>query len=137
MRYKCSSCGTIITKELKLLTDKNLISVVDGEDLIPSGYFMICDGTYFSASFTTRIIINKNDMINSKRHYDENRFCGCCGQDGSAGPNIICVNNHDIATELSDCWMSHGILLEPCFVKEDDSQEFVNMVLKQIFSGNT
>ncbi len=35
------------------------------------------------------------------------------GNDGLDGNNSVCINNHEIGTEMSDCWQHHLVALDP------------------------
>ncbi|MEH7098472.1 hypothetical protein [Neobacillus vireti] len=83
-----------------------MINKNDEEDYIPEGYFVIDNGEEEIRTKGT-IIINLKDLINSHYHPDAGRLNGCCGCDGLDGINRVCVNNHEIGTENSDCWMPH------------------------------
>lgn len=98
------------------LDDLSLIKENDGEAYIPEGFFIIANGEEDIGTIGT-IIINLKDIINSNYHQDGSRLNGCCGYDGLDGINRVCVNNHEIGTENSDCWMPHFIALEPHLVK--------------------
>ena len=112
MKLVCKLCNIEITNHLVELQNLNLLNENDGEDYIPSGFYIVGDGRYDSRS-KGRIIINLNDLINSKHHSDASRLNGCCGLDGLDGINTVCINNHEIGTENSDCWMAHYITIEP------------------------
>lgn len=116
MRLICKTCKIEITDELVELKDLSLVNENEGEDYIPTGYFIIGDGKY-DINAENKVIINIKDLINSKLHSDRTRLYGCCGIDGLDGINRVCVNNHEIGTESSDCWMAHYIAFEPDFVE--------------------
>ena len=80
--------------------------------LIQQGYYFISDGEFYTSS-ENKIIINKADLINTSNHPDDSRLCGCCGLAGTDGLNKICKNGHEIATEISDCWLPHSVIFEP------------------------
>lgn len=115
MKLICKTCKTIISKEVVELKDLKLLNDIDGKDYIPEGFFIVGSQEEYPSK-KGLIIINIKDLINSKHHSDESRLNGCCGQDGQDGMNRICVNNHEIGTENSDCWMAHFIGLDPEYV---------------------
>jgi hypothetical protein len=43
-----------------------------------------------------------------------------CGLDGMDGPNLVCVNGHEIGTEKSDCWMPHAAVLLDSIVRVNE-----------------
>lgn len=116
MKLVCKTCNVEITKHLIELHDFNLLNNDDGEDYIPLGFYMIGYGKD-NKDYPTKIIINLKDLINSKHHFDTSRLNGCCGLDGCDGINTVCINNHELGTENSDCWMPHYISLESDLIK--------------------
>lgn len=116
MKLICKSCEIEISKEVTELKDLNLIKEEMEEDYIPQGSFIIDSGEDNVEERGT-IIINIKDLINSNYHSDGDRLNGCCGQDGLDGMNRVCLTNHEIGTEKSDCWMPHYIALNPNLVK--------------------
>ena len=117
MKFICKICNTEITKHLEELQDLSFLNKEEGEDYIPAGFYIIEDGEYDHTS-QGKIILNLNDLINSKHHSDTSRLNGCCGLDGLDGINTVCINNHEIGTESSDCWMAHYISLEPDRIRQ-------------------
>lgn len=115
MKLICQNCKIEISKQVTELKDLNLLNKNDREDYIPEGFFIVANG---EAYIETKglIIINIKDLINSNYHPDNRRLNGCCGQDGLDGVNRVCLNNHEIGTEKSDCWMPHYITLHPDLV---------------------
>jgi hypothetical protein len=116
MKIICQTCNVEISKQVTELDDVSLLNENDGEAYIPEGFYIIDNG---KENIRTKgsITINLKDLINSNYHPDESRLNGCCGYDGLDGINRVCVNNHEIGTENSDCWMPHFVALEPNLVK--------------------
>ncbi|MCB2379432.1 hypothetical protein LGH70_17670 [Hymenobacter sp. BT635] len=110
----CRKCKIPLTNDLLELPNRALISEEEGEDYIPQGFFVISDGSYFTNS-ANQLIINVRDMLNCANHPNPSRLNGCCGLDGTDGPNKICSNGHEVGTEKSDCWMPHAFLIEQDF----------------------
>ena len=47
-------------------------------------------------------------------HSDRARWTdGCCGTAGLFGPNVVCMNGHEVATKIYDCYTLNGIWLLP------------------------
>lgn len=121
MRFKCKVCKIDISIDLEKLEDITNLSEEDGQDLVPHGFFIISDGSFFSLHkgdeciFDTaeKIIISRSDMVNWETHDNPSRCNGCCGLDGLDGINVMCANGHEIGTLKADCWMGHGFILEP------------------------
>lgn len=111
MQLFCRKCDIAVSDPLQELTDMNLLNETDGEDFIPKGYHLISDGEYYTHS-EGKLIINKANLINCLDHPDRGRLSGCCGLDGIDGPNKVCINGHEIGTEISDCWIANAFLFE-------------------------
>lgn len=94
----------------------NLINENNGQDYIPRGFYLIQEETAYEI-LKGSIIININDLINSKHHSDSSRLNGCCGLDGGYEMNRVCLHDDGIVTEYSDCWMFHMVVLDPKQVK--------------------
>ena len=119
MIVKCKKCDISLTKNLVEFPDKSKLSEMDGEDYIPKGFYTISEGDYYSNT-EGKIIINKTDLINAQNHPDISRLNGCCGLDGLDGINKICKNNHEIATEKTDCWIAHSTIFETDLISISD-----------------
>lgn len=116
MKLFCRTCQLEISKEVNPMPDLNQLSFDDGRDYIPEGFYLI-DDNKMHLDLKDAIIINLKDLVNSKRHSNSSRLNGCCGMDGLDGMNRVCLNNHEIGTEKSDCWMSHFVALNPEMVQ--------------------
>ncbi len=124
MKIYCKTCHAELTPELNLLPESIAVNETDGEAYLPQGYYIISDGNHF-AKTEGQILIHIHDLRNSTFHTDSKRLNGCCGLDGQDGPNRVCLNNHAIGTEHSDCWMPHLIALEAdeVYMKEKINEE--------------
>ena len=110
MKVYCKTCGITLTRDLALYEGK-CFNEADGQNYINPGFYTISDGEYFTASENC-VIVNTADVFNLENHLDESKLHGCCGMAGTDGPNKICINGHEVATEKSDCWMAHAIIFE-------------------------
>lgn len=116
MKLICSTCKVEVSKEVSELHDTSLLNHDDAQEYIPEGYYMI-DDNKMHLDLRDAIIINLKDLVHSKRHSNRSRLNGCCGMDGLDGMNRVCLNDHEIGTEKSDCWMSHFVALDPEMVQ--------------------
>lgn len=98
--FRCKTCGLPLTDPLRLLPEEADFGDVDGEPLIPQGFYSWDDGC---------VVINVRDRQNVRRVKNEDRLDGCCGPSGMDGPNTECFNGHEVATEVSDCWLPHAL----------------------------
>ena len=117
MKLVCKICNSEVSKQVTELNDSNLLNLNDGQDYIPEGFYIVLDNDNFFPMLKGSIIINIQDLINSNYHSIVGRLNGCCGYDGCDGMNRVCLCNHDIGTECSDCWMPHFVALNSECVK--------------------
>lgn len=110
MKLYCKTCGLPLTNEI-LYYNGNSFGEADGQNFIQAGFYAISDGDYFTGS-QGQFITNADDLLNIKDHPDRSRLNGCCGLDGCDGLNKVCMNGHEVATEKSDCWMPHVVIIE-------------------------
>ncbi|MDJ1506354.1 hypothetical protein [Xanthocytophaga agilis] len=111
MKVYCKACHTALTPDLRYLPYASLTNEEDDRPFLPQGYYWISDGKCF-ANTGGRVVIHIDDLINTMRHSDPERLQGCCGVSGCYGPNRICMQKHEVASEYSDCWMPHAIIFE-------------------------
>jgi hypothetical protein len=114
-KFTCKYCQVALTEEIAELQDHSLLDESDGKPHVPNGYFYLSQGQYWTTS-NGNYLINLSDLQNIKHHWDTKRIQGCCGLDGTDGKNLLCINNHEIGTEHSDCWSAHFAELEPAEV---------------------
>ena len=110
MKIYCKKCGLPLTTELNLYEGKSF-GDADQQNFIQKGFYTISDGEFFNGS-AGKVIVNIEDLINATNHTDRSKLNGCCGLDGYDGPNKLCANGHEVASEFSDCWMPRAIILE-------------------------
>jgi hypothetical protein len=108
MKVYCKICNLPLTNEVKLYTGKSF-GVADKQNFIQKGFYTISDGEFFSGT-EGKVIVCTEDLINAINHKDRSRLSGCCGLDGYDGPNKLCTNGHEVASEFSDCWMPRAII---------------------------
>jgi hypothetical protein len=65
------------------------------------GFFTDTEGDY---------ILHVDDRRNLFDHPDERRLTGCCGPDGTSGPNQVCPCGAEVATLRADCWIPHCVI---------------------------
>ncbi len=113
VRIYCKKCHLNLTENLVEVDEKN-IREEDNENAIDVNCFSVT-----TANGQKQFIVAVDDyhLVN---HPDRKRFQGCCGSAGSYGLNKLCANGHEVATEISDCWVPHYIEfdLDKVIVKE-------------------
>ena len=113
IRIYCKKCHLNLTDNLVEVDEKN-IREEDNVEAINKNSFSVT-----TANGRKQLIVALDGyyLIN---HPDQNRFHGCCGSSGSDGLNKLCANGHEVATEVSDCWLPHYIEfdLDKVIVKE-------------------
>lgn len=110
MKIHCKVCGLLLTNDLQEYTSKSF-GEADEQPFIQKGFYAISDGEYFTKTEGS-FIANVEDMVNIIDHFKSGRLNGCCGLDGTDGPNKLCANGHEVATEKSDCWMPMAVIFE-------------------------
>ena len=117
---RCARCQVTVSRELTELRDPSLLSVADGQEHLPSGFFRVAgakDQEDHLVAGEGEFILNLRDLANTRHHSDFRRSQGCCGCDGLHGMNLVCANGHEIGTERSDCWMPHYAHFPPNMVE--------------------
>lgn len=120
MKYivKCKKCKTILTKPLTNLTVNEFIEFekhnYDRKNFVQEGFLYQAhkDLSSLCKIPQNNVVINLKDMQNYLYYNDSIRLLGCCGINGNNGINIKCLNNHEVATESSDCIGLHLIHFE-------------------------
>jgi len=107
--FECAVCRLPITRPLSHLAPDESVCLEYGQSAVPEGRFANNSADYWSVA--GGVLVNLADLVGTSRHPDSRRLNGCCGLDGCDGPNLVCVNGHEIATERSDCWMAHAAVL--------------------------
>lgn len=108
--FECPVCRQAVTRALSQLPDGMNVCYEDGQPAVRTGFFALSDDDYWTGS-EGRVLVNLADLVGTHHHSDPARRSGCCGPDGMQGPNLLCNNGHEVATERSDCWMSHAAVL--------------------------
>ena len=118
IKMYCKKCNVKLTEELKEM-DYHTVTFPDEANAIPHGRF-----TQYEYNSKISILISREEHF-MKNHANPGRFSGCCGSDGSNGMNKLCVNGHEVATEVSDCYTSYYIRmhLKNVVVKEKDAKD--------------
>lgn len=113
--FACTKCGAPVTQRVERLEE--VLPVPEellgnsGDDWIPVGAYLDDVGSAAAyAEFEGGPIVNVADMVGVKRH-PERWFDGCCGALGWSGPNLLCTNDHEVATEVADCHSLNGVWL--------------------------
>lgn len=79
--FRCRACDAA-------LADASAVCEQDGEPFMPAGAYCPNAGVFFNR-FDGWWAVNLSDAINTRHHHDARRPQGCCGPDGSDGPNTL------------------------------------------------
>ena len=114
IKMYCKTCNVKLTDELKEIHESLLNFNAYGESAIAKNKFSV------HTENGSKELIVAIDIYFLKNHKDRLRFTGCCGSSGSDGMNKTCVNGHEVATEVSDCYTPHyiGFNLKKVIIKE-------------------
>jgi hypothetical protein len=126
MRLICVFCGRTLTRECRLGTiGEHNPSPEIREPAVPQGIIVVLPDEATSSVFAdgliieTRLLSPAGAFALHPRDLDRNcvvsvgRDNGCCGSDGSDGPNRGCLCGATLGTEWSDCWTQAEIRLNP------------------------
>lgn len=120
MKYivKCKKCKINLTKSLTKLSIDQFLEFekhnYNRKNFIEEGFLYQAHKNLSSLCEIPQnnVVINLKDIQNYLYHNDSSRLLGCCGISGNNGINIKCLNNHEVATESSDCIGLHLIHFE-------------------------
>ncbi|MBB5963795.1 hypothetical protein [Planomonospora venezuelensis] len=57
-------------------------------------------------------VVHPDDLLGVEPHPDYRRRTGCCGLDGSCGPNLVCAGcGSELATREADCHTQNQVTL--------------------------
>ncbi|MFY9352349.1 MAG: hypothetical protein WBL20_24030 [Sphingobium sp.] len=113
----CIACGTALSKQLNILSGKNpSVEAPEFEDRQP----IMPQGNAFKSyepiehsftdepgllEFLPQYWLNPDDLTDQVRlTKNHKRLNGCCGLDGTDGPNQLCRCGAEIGTLKTDCW---------------------------------
>jgi hypothetical protein len=118
--FQCRICGLPLTQPLTRLDDPSRLCEEDEKAHVPRGFYWVApdpadDGGYYTEA-AGDLLVNLEDVTNTRHHPDRRRLTGCCGLDGCNGRNTVCERRHVVGTERSDCWHAHSLALDPAAV---------------------
>jgi len=113
IKIYCKTCNVKLTDELEEIHESTL-AFNDGKAAIAKDKFSV------HTENGNKELIVAIDSYFLKDHKDIGRFTGCCGSSGLDGMNKTCINGHEVATEVSDCYTPHyiGFNLKKVIIKE-------------------
>jgi len=104
IKIYCKECEIELTHELIEIPEADLC-YEDYEDMMAENNFCYVVEPQSKIEFLLTAVTRHK----LKDHSDSRKFSGCCGSSGANGLNKLCLNCHEVATEISDCWTSHYI----------------------------
>lgn len=115
MLVRCRQCGVALTPTLRRLPYPGPLTLADGADALPRGFFWIApdEADFWTQVERAALVINVDDAVGLVPVGDRS---GCCGPSGGGGPNLACSAGHRIATEVADCWTPRMVLFGPSAV---------------------
>lgn len=114
IKIYCKICNVKLTDKLEEIDESTLNFNDDGKPAIAKDKFSV------HTENGKKELIVAIDTYFLKDHKDRMRFTGCCGSSGFDGMNKTCINGHEVATEVSDCYTPHyiGFDLKNVIIKE-------------------
>jgi hypothetical protein len=111
--FRCASCRHQLTGPVVVHAEADLaVSESDAAQYVPHQTCAISDGQCFTGT-ERYFIVGTDHRERFKPHPDSRRSIGCCGPNGSDGPNLVCRCGREVAILWADCWLPHAILLIP------------------------
>ncbi|WP_163399277.1 hypothetical protein [Flavobacterium fluviatile] len=104
IKIYCRECKIELTQELYEIPEMNLCWE-ENMDIMPKSNFSLV----INEQGNKKSIMVAIDNYNLKNHSDKTRFTGCCGSSSFNSLNKVCLCGNEVATEISDCWLSHYI----------------------------
>jgi hypothetical protein len=102
IKLYCKICKVKLTDALEEIHESAL-TFNDGEPAIAKDKFSV-----HTENGSKEILVAIESYF-LENHKDLRRFTGCCGSSGLDGMNKTCINGHEVATEVSDCYTPHYI----------------------------
>ena len=103
VELRCSACRQPVAKPVTTLNISiDAHAALHEEPLIPSGTCWTAPHNWPSFG-SGQLILNLEDLLNTKPHPEIKRFFGCCGISGYQGINTFCECGHELGTLSSDC----------------------------------
>ncbi len=112
IRFVCAECGLPITLPQIELPDEALLVDDDEVAHIARGHFILSTGDHLSVT-KGEYLANVDDLINTAPHSDSSLWLGCCGPSSFGSLNTVCLNGHEVGTEIADCYTPRVMTLDP------------------------
>ena len=111
VRFCCARCGRPITVWLKAMSEPSLqraqqTEAIDRAELLEQGeYLWVTDLVEASEMLygaeASDLLLSPRSLMATQTY---GKGVGCCGDDGSMGPNLACEKKHSVGIELGDCY---------------------------------
>jgi hypothetical protein len=112
MYLVCRQCATRFTPELRLVPFDPREDAVE-EEFVARGLLMQAEKSFYFDSNVGSFIANIADAQHMKLTFDISRLYGCCGVNGTNGPNLQCEGcGVYVATKFEDCCTPHYVVFE-------------------------
>ncbi len=113
MYLVCRQCATRFTPELRLISFDPREDALEEEFLAPGNLMQAEESFYFDHNDVGSFIANIADAQHVKLTSDITRLYGCCGVNGTNGPNLQCEGcGVYVATKFEDCCTPHYVVFE-------------------------
>jgi hypothetical protein len=122
----CVRCRADLSRPIVLFhaTDPGIVppQLSEKRHVMNAGCAFVSDTSYRQSygdprkplDFTPQVWMTLRDVLPTVLPSpDMMRGMGCCGPDGTNGPNRLCTCGAEIGTEISDCWTSWLFIPEP------------------------
>ncbi|MEO3746097.1 hypothetical protein [Plantactinospora sp. B5E13] len=87
------------------------------------GLAKIVDGVFvLSAGPRNTIVVHPDDAHSLRPHPEDSRLTGCCGPNGTEGPNLVCPCGAEVATLMADCYGPRELHFDPYRVSSSEDE---------------
>jgi hypothetical protein len=141
VKLMCIGCGSELSGALEILSSKDPSTPKpDFEDQKPitaagkalESWEPMQSGYQVELNFVPQYWMNPSDIENNIIAIDDpSKLNGCCGYDGSDGPNMCCKTcNAVVGTRQSDCWTPNVFIPKPNATRWVSEEEIASFAEK-------
>ena len=125
----CAACDAAVSEPVRIELEDELPPVERNRPAFSRGEGWLTNKPVPQSSRSTDsrilyanfVLISLESLLENVIDSPTNQLMGCCGRDGSGGPNRICSCGEHVGTEFSDCWM-------PWFFEPDPAATYWEVV---------
>jgi len=118
IKLYCKKCNVALTNDLSEISNSEIEWKEEGNSIPENHYINSVDNGREKISVTIDTYLLKDNPIN--------RNFGCCGNSNEESYNKTCVNGHEVATRIDDCFTGYYIEfdLKKIIIKEKNKDGY-------------